>query len=72
MNVLTAGLKNKNTTVLGIGALLVLAGSVITSLFDGDPNTGVDWTIVIPGILTAISSIFARDANKTSEATGVK
>lgn len=72
MNGLTAGLKSKNTTVLGIGALLVLAGSVITSLFDGDPNTAVDWTLVIPGVMTAVSSIFARDANKSSEASGAK
>ena len=51
--------------MLGIAAILGIISSVLNSLFDGDPNTGIDYVALIPALLTAIGLIFARDAKPT-------
>lgn len=55
--------QNRNTTILGIGAILTVAGGVLTALFDGDPMTNPDWTAVVAAVITGIGLIVAKDAN---------
>ena len=51
-------MNNKNTTIAGVGAILVAAGSVLTAMFDGDPTTNAAVAAVIAGI----GLIMAKDA----------
>ena len=55
--------QNRNTTFLGIGAILTVAGGVVTALFDGDPMTNPDWTAVVAAVITGIGLIVAKDAS---------
>jgi len=55
-------MKNKNTTLLGIGGLLAIAGAVLKVLFDGDPSTVIEFEQYLTEFLLAIGLIFSRDA----------
>lgn len=55
------------TTAGGVGTILAAVGGALTMLFDGNPATNPDWTIVIAAVTTGLGLIFARDNNKTSE-----
>lgn len=58
---------NRNTTVLGIGAVLTAVGGILTAMFDGDPATVPDWTSAVAAVLAGIGLVFARDAKKDGE-----
>jgi hypothetical protein len=58
--------QNRNTTILGIGAILTVAGGVLTAIFDGDPMTNPDWTSVVAAVITGIGLIVASDAKKNA------
>ncbi len=62
--------KSWKTTSAAIGGLIVLIGTVIKQLSDGDPSTNPDWNVVIPLAITSLVGIFARDNDKTSEQVG--
>jgi hypothetical protein len=57
-------MNNRNTTVAGIGSILVAVGAVLTALFDGDPLTLPDYATAVAAILAGIGLIMARDAKR--------
>jgi hypothetical protein len=59
---------NRNTTIAGIGSILVAAGSLLTALFDGDPATLPDYATAVAAILAGVGLIMARDAAKGKDA----
>lgn len=58
-------MNNRNTTVAGIGAILVAIGGVLAAMFDGDVNTTPDWTSAVAAVIAGIGLILAKDATKT-------
>lgn len=58
-------MKDKNTTIAGIGAILVAVGAVLTAMFDGDPATTADYASAIAAVIAGVGLILAKDsANK--------
>lgn len=57
-------MKNRNTTVAGVGAILVAVGSILAAMFDGDASTAPDYTSAVAAIIAGIGLIFAKDAKK--------
>lgn len=55
-------MNNKNTTIAGIGAILVAVGSVLTAMFDGDAATNADFAAAIAAVIAGIGLIMAKDA----------
>lgn len=60
-------MNNRNTTVAGIGAILVALGGVLTAMFDGDAATVPDWTSAVAAIIAGVGLIVARDAKDAKE-----
>lgn len=58
---------NRNTTVLGIAAILTAVGGVLTAMFDGEVATNPDWTVAVAAVLSGVGLIFAKDAKKEGE-----
>lgn len=56
--------ENRNTTIAGIGAILVAVGGILTALFDGDAATVPDWTTAIAATIAGVGLIAAKDAPK--------
>jgi len=61
-------MNNKNTTIAGIGAILVAVGSVLTAMFDGDPATTADFASAVAAIIAGVGLILAKDAANTGAA----
>jgi hypothetical protein len=57
-------MSNRNTTVAGIGSILVAVGAVLTALFDGDPLTLPDYATAVAAILAGVGLIMAKDAKR--------
>ena len=57
-------MNNKNTTVAGIGAILVAVGGVLVAWFDGDATTTPDFATAIAAVVAGVGLIKARDAEK--------
>jgi streptomycin 6-kinase len=55
-------MNNKNTTIAGIGSILVAVGGLIVAWFDGDTATNPDFTTAIAAIMAGIGLIMAKDA----------
>jgi hypothetical protein len=55
-------MNNRNTTVAGIGSILVAVGAVLTALFDGDPLTLPDYPTAVAAILAGVGLVLAKDA----------
>jgi hypothetical protein len=55
-------MNNRNTTIAGIGAILVAVGGVLTAIFDGDVATNADFASAIAAVIAGIGLIFAKDA----------
>lgn len=55
---------NRNTTVAGIGSILVAVGAVLTAIFDGDPLTLPDYATAVAAILAGVGLILAKDAKR--------
>lgn len=55
-------MSNRNTTVAGIGAVLVAIGGVLTAMFDGDPITQPDWSTAVAAVIAGVGLILAKDA----------
>jgi len=62
-------MNNRNTTIAGIGAILVAVGGVLTAMFDGDPATVVDFPSAIAAVIAGVGLIFAKDAKPTDTTT---
>jgi hypothetical protein len=66
-------MNNKNTTIAGIGAILVAVGAVLTAMFDGDPTTNADFAAAIAAVIAGVGLIMAKDAvNKDGGNTPAK
>jgi len=48
-------MNNKNTTIAGIGSILVAVGGILTALFDGDPSTLPDWSTAAAAIIAGVA-----------------
>jgi hypothetical protein len=59
-------MSNRNTTVAGIGAILVAIGGVLTAMFDGDPATTADFASAVAAVIAGVGLILAKDA-KTAD-----
>ena len=59
-------MNNRNTTIAGIGAILVAVGGVLVSWFDGDASTAPDFATAIAAVVAGIGLIKARDAEKSA------
>lgn len=57
-------MKNRNTTIAGIGSILVAIGALLTALFDGDATTAPDYATAVAAIVAGLGLIFAKDARK--------
>lgn len=57
-------MNNRNTTIAGIGAILVAVGAVLTAWFDNDAATNPDFASAISAVIAGIGLIFAKDAEK--------
>jgi len=57
-------MNNRNTTIAGIGSILVAIGSVLTAMFDGDPATNADFTSAVAAVIAGVGLILAKDADK--------
>lgn len=57
-------MKNRNTTIAGIGAVLVALGGLLTALFDGDPQTAPDYATAVAAIVAGLGLVLAKDAKK--------
>jgi hypothetical protein len=57
-------MNNRNTTIAGIGSILVAVGALLTALFDGDPATLPDYATAVAAILAGVGLIMAKDAKR--------
>lgn len=55
-------MNNRNTTVAGIGAILVAVGSVLSAIFDGDPETVADFAAAAAAVIAGVGLIMAKDS----------
>lgn len=55
-------MKDRNTTVLGIAAILTAVGSLLSAMFDADPATIPDWGTTAAAVIAGVGLIFAKDA----------
>lgn len=55
-------MKDKNTTIAGIGAILVAVGALLTAWFDGDTATNPDFPSAVAAVIAGIGLILARDS----------
>lgn len=55
-------MKNRNTTIAGIGSILVAVGALLTALFDGDATTAPDYATAVAAIVAGVGLILAKDA----------
>jgi len=55
-------MNNRNTTMAGIGAIIVAIGSVLTAMFDGDPATVADFGSAVAAVIAGVGLILAKDA----------
>jgi len=55
-------MKDKNTTIAGIGAILVAVGALLTAWFDGDAATNPDFASAVAAVIAGIGLILAKDS----------
>jgi drug/metabolite transporter (DMT)-like permease len=58
--------QNKNTTIAGIGAILVAVGALLTAWFDGDAATNPDFASAIAAVIAGVGLILAKDASNNT------
>jgi len=56
---------SNNTTVVGIAGVVTILAAAAKAWFDGDPETVVNFGILIPSLITSIGLIFAKDSDAT-------
>ena len=66
------GMMNWKTTLSGLIGVLVVVGAEVQKFLDNDAATQPDWNVVIGAVVLALGLFFARDADKSSKATGVE
>ena len=63
---------NWKTTSAAIVAFLAVVAPQVQMLFDGVAETNPDWNIVVGAVGILLAGIFARDADKSSQDSGVR
>ena len=61
-------MNNRNTTIAGIGSILVAIGGVLVAMFDGDATTAPDFTTAVAAVIAGIGLILAKDAKQGTDA----
>jgi len=59
--------QSPRTTILGVLTFLSILVAQLILIYDSDPNTNFDLTIVVGALLTMLGLSQTRDANKRSE-----
>jgi|LauGreDrversion4_2_1035121.scaffolds.fasta_scaffold1127352_2 hypothetical protein len=54
-------MSSRNTTVAGIGAILVAIGGVLVAMFDGDATTAPDIATAVAAVIAGVGLILAKD-----------
>jgi len=67
-----AALRNWKTSSVAIGMIAVALGNALPLLLDGDVNTQPNWNVLIPEVMAALALLFARDADVSSQDSGVR
>ena len=57
-------MKNWKTTLFGSGGILFSVLEIASNFVMGTPEK-INWTIVVPSIITGIGLFFAKDSNVT-------
>jgi len=60
------------TTALGVSTILVALGNAAIAWLDGNPNTNVDFAVLVAAITSGAGLIMARDNKVSSEDAGAK
>jgi hypothetical protein len=63
---------NWETTVMGLGVILVALGPFLIAVADGDESTVPDWQALMTAVTAGIGLIFARTAWKSSQDSGIR
>ena len=56
--------KDKNTTIAGILAFLSLLFGQLQSMFDADPLTNPEWSLIVSALFVLIGLFRAKDSLK--------
>lgn len=82
MEFVLKGFTSWKTTAMGVavligsvGQFLAVLSSAVVALFDGDPSTVVNWSVLstsATSVAVGFGLIFARDNSKSSEQVGTK
>ena len=65
-------IKSPKTTAFGIVTGLIMILTQAGYFLDTDPETIVNWNIVVEGLAFMGIGVFARDHDKSSEDAGIK
>ena len=59
--------EHRKTTIAGIGMILTAVGTALVAIYDGQPETTVDFALLVPTVIGGIGLILAGDAKKAGE-----
>lgn len=65
-------LTSRKTTIMGICTILGAVCTAVVLVIDEDPATNPDWPLVFGTIMGGIGLIFSRDADKSSQDSGIR
>lgn len=54
--------KDKNTTIAGILAFLSLLFGQVQTMFDADPGTNPEWSLIVSALFVLVGLIRAKDS----------
>lgn len=63
---------SRKTSIAGMLTVLGAVFSAIGLMMDGDPVTNPDWMAVAAAVIAGLGLIFARDADKSSQESGIR
>lgn len=72
MTTFISGLKNWITSTGGFLLIIHAISVALVALSDQDATTNPDWNIFVVEFTTGLVAIFTRDADKSSEDSGIK
>lgn len=56
--------KNWKTSGAGIATILIAIGTALGALADDNPETQVDFNLLIPALIAGVGLLFSRDGDK--------
>ena len=66
----TATFDSWKTTLAGLVAMLAIIFPQLGFMFDGDPETAINWNTIVAAISVFVTGLMARDNDVTSEQAG--